>query len=163
MARSVRLVQGVAALALVGCGPSLMPSRVPYEPLRAKLLAAGGDPSRVLRPARAADLDALTDGKRYKFVVRADGTLAIAPLPADAQANEYVHPVLAEGGAVRTAGGITVTRAGGAVAVVIDQDSKAYCPPLASLVEAERALARIGVPPSQVRREDRPPACAAMR
>jgi hypothetical protein len=86
--------------------------------------------------------------------------LAVAPLPADAQGNEYVHPILAGGGPVRTAGGIRVERAHGAVErVVVDQDSKAYCPTSDSLGAAVQALSAAGVPEAIIRREDRPPAC----
>jgi len=155
----------VIALATLSCsrGPSPAPvfeSRVRLAPLLAKLRASGGDPGKVLHPAGAADLAALEAGKRYKFVVRQDGRLAVAPLPADATPNEYVHPVLAEGAPVRTAGGIRVDRDGGALReVTVDQDSKAYCPTAASLDAALAELARLGVPAGRLRVENRPPAC----
>ena len=49
-------------------------------------------------------------GKRYKFVGRADNSLAIAQLPASASSNEYVHPILGEGGPVQTAGTVRIDR-----------------------------------------------------
>jgi hypothetical protein len=133
---------------------------VPVEPLLAKLKAAGGDPRLILRPRTATELARLESGKRYRFVARRDGSLAIAPLPVDAPGNEYVHPVLAEGGPVLTAGGIRVDGAGADVRkVTVDQDSKSYCPTGESLGTALRELARIGVPPDRLRVENRPPEC----
>jgi hypothetical protein len=141
--------------------PVELVSRVPYEPLVAKLKASGS-PERIVHVQRAADLDALTSGRRYKFVVDRRGQLAVAPLPADAPANEYVHPILAGGAPVLTAGGIRVDRANGKVErIVVDQDSKAYCPPLDSLAEAIRALVAAGAPAALIQREDRPPQCVA--
>ena len=161
--RMARVV--IAALTLVAAtalaAPALFTSKVPYEPLVAKLTASGGDPARIVRVRAASDLTRLENGKRYKFVLAEAGTLAIAPLPADAPKNEYTHPILAGGGAVRTAGGITVEHAGGKIAkVTIDEDSKAYCPTLQSLDEAARALATLGVAAQLIVRQDRPPACA---
>jgi hypothetical protein len=141
--------------------PFLFESRVELAPLTAKLRDAGGDPARILRPARLEDLAPLATGKRYKFVVSATGRLAIAPLAADAPSNPYVHPVLAGGEAVRTAGGIRVDRKGDALArVTLDQDSKAYCPSADSLHEASRALVALGVPADSVRVENREPECS---
>lgn len=141
-------------------GP-LFDSRVPLEPLLAKLKASGGDASKVLRPVAGSDLDGLQAGKRYKFVVRQDGRLAIAPLPADAASNEYVHPVLGQGGAVRTAGGVRLERDGQVIrTVTVDQDSKAYCPTAESLSAALDELGRLGIPAEKLRVENRPPACA---
>jgi hypothetical protein len=140
----------------------LFASRVPYEPLVAKLKASGGSVERVLHPKTAADLGALQSGKRYKFVVDAQGKLAVAPLPADAPANEYVHPILAGGAAARTAGGLRIDRGPARIErVIIDQDSKAYCPTFDSLSDAARALTDAGVPAAAIKREDHPPQCAA--
>ena len=157
-------IAGVVLVLAAGCGPPrpipLFDSRVPYEPLRAKLAASGGDATRILRPRRAADLAPLQSGKRYKFVVPADGSLAIAPLPVDAPSNEYVHPVLGEGGPVRTAGNIRVDREGDTIArLVVDQESKAYCPTADSLAAAFEALSRLGIAGDRLRVENRPPAC----
>ena len=142
----------LALLLASGCSappvPPLFDSRVPLEPLLAKLKESGGDPGRILRPRATADLGRLESGRRYKFVVARDGQLAIAPLPADDPSNEYVHPVLAGGAPVRTAGGIRVERDGSAIRkVAVDQDSNAYCPTAASpsgrrAVSASTATAR---------------------
>ena len=152
----------VLGAALAAAAPPVFSSRVAYSPLVAKLAASGGDAARIVRARTTQDLLRLDSGRRYKFVVDATGTLAIAPLPADASNNEYVHPILAGGAAVRTAGGIVVTHAAGKIAkVVVDQDSKSYCPSLASLDEAAQALAKLGVAATLIERQDRAPACAA--
>ncbi len=144
--------------------PVSFKSRVDYPPLVQKLAAGGGSLSRVLHPKVAADMDVLESSRRYKFVVDARGQLAVAPLPADAAANEYVHPILAGGAPVATAGGIRVERADGKiVAVVVDQDSKAYCPDFASLSAAEAALRRLGIASRLIRREDHAPTCAVAK
>jgi hypothetical protein len=155
----------VTLCALSGCAVepaprSLFESRVSVAPLLVKLAASGGDPSKILTPRTAADLEPLEAGKRYKFVVRPDGTLAVAPMPVDAKSNEYVHPVLGRGEAVLTAGNVRVDREGGRLTrVTVDQDSKAYCPTGDSLEAALLALARLGVPRDRLRVENRPPAC----
>ena len=107
---SLAAVVLTAAMALAS--PSLFSSRVAYEPLVAKLEASGGDASRIVHARTTQDLLRLQSGKRYKIVVDATGGLAIAPLPADAPNNEYVHPILAAGGPVRTAGGRTASALG---------------------------------------------------
>jgi hypothetical protein len=136
-------------------------SVVPYEPLVAKLKASGGDMARLLHVRSPQELLRLESGKRYKFALDRGGIFTIAPLPADAPNNEYVHPILAAGGPVRTAGGITVEQAGGKLGkVTIDQDSKAYCPTLQSLDEARRALEAVGVAGGRIAEQDRPPQCA---
>ncbi len=160
-----RCVPSLLLVALAACrGEStvapLFDCRVAAEPLLAKLKAAGGDPGRILRPRSADDLLKLESGKRYRFVSRPDGRLAIAPLPVDAPGNEYVHPVLGEGGPVLTAGGIRVEHAGGKLAKVwVDQDSKSYCPTGASLDAALRELGRLGIPADRLRVENRPADC----
>jgi hypothetical protein len=158
------LVLAIAATA----GPALakpveFTSRVAFEPLVAKLKAAGGSPERIIRVQRVADLDRLESGRRYKFALDAHRQLAVAPLPADANGNEYHHPILAGGGPVLTAGGIRVDRAGAGKLehVVVDQDSKAYCPTRESLTEVVRALTELGVPASVISTADRSPQCAA--
>jgi hypothetical protein len=153
-----------AALAGAACARQapipLFESRVSTPPLLQKLQASGGDPSRILHPRRAADLAALETAKRYKFVVVADGGLAVAPIPADALGNEYVHAVLAGGGPVRTAGGIRVDHDGPTLRrITVDQDSRAYCPSAASLSAALAALQRLGAPARILRAENRPPLC----
>lgn len=147
-----------AATALAA--PSLFQSAVPYDPLVAKLKASGGDAARIIHVRSTQDLLRLQSGKRYKFALDGGGSFSIAPIPADAPNNEYVHPILAAGGPVRTAGGITVEHAGGKISkVTIDQDSKAYCPTLPSLDEAKHALEALGVASGLIVRQDRPPQC----
>src|SRR5207249_3957432 len=66
-------------------GPVLLfDSRSPIQGLRERLSSSGGDLSRVISVKSSSDLAALKTGARYKFVVRADGQLMVAPLPADA-------------------------------------------------------------------------------
>ena len=149
-------------LGVAGCGPTLYTSRVPAAPLLAKLTASGGDPSRILHPRSAADLAPLDAGHRYRFVVLGDGTLAVAPLPQDAQGNEYVHPVLAAGAPVLTAGFLHLERTGDELrAISVDQDSKSFCPPFASLAAARAALAALGVASDKIQLENHPPECIA--
>lgn len=161
--RALAAVGLLVVLSACAEGPPPRPlfeSRVPVAPLLAKLQASGGDPARILAPRSVADLDRLEPGERYKFVVRADGVLAVAPLPLSAANNEYVHPVLGRGEAVLTAGNIRVEREGGTLSrVTVDQDSKAYCPTGNSLAAALTALVRLGVPANRLRVENRPPAC----
>jgi hypothetical protein len=141
---------------------ALFQSRVPYAPLLEKLQKAGESPDRILHPGSTSALEAVAGGQRYKFVVLPDGSLAVAPLPADAEHNEYVHPILAGGGPVRTAGGIRVEFSDKRLLrVTVDQDSQAYCPTRASLTAAVQALGRIGVPRERVVIDDRPPRCAS--
>jgi hypothetical protein len=150
------------AAATAFASPSRFTSKVPYDPLVAKLKAAGGDPARIVHVHSPRDLLRLESGKRYKFVVDDAGGIAIAPLPADAPNNEYVHPILASGGSVRTAGGITVEHSADTITrVVLDQDSKAYCPTVQSLDEATQVLEKLGVANQAITKQDRPPACAA--
>jgi hypothetical protein len=155
----------LAAVAMSTCsaqGPPtpLFESRVAVEPLLAKLTASGGDPKKILHLRAAAEVAGLEAGKRYRFVVLDNGRLAVAPIAADSPGNQYVHPVLGEGKAVRTAGGIRVEREGSALKrVTVDQDSQAYCPTADSLAAALAELVRIGVPRDRLRVENRPPAC----
>ncbi len=136
-------------------------SRVPYEPLVAKLTASGGDRGRIVQVKASADLMRQVSGKRYKFVVDEKGTLAIAPLPWEAPNNEYVHPILAGGAPVLTAGGIVIEHSGGKpTKVIVDQESKSYCPTLQSLDEAVRVLEKLGVPSRIIERNDHPALCA---
>jgi hypothetical protein len=150
----VRLLLALALVAAAGCGPRIFVSRVDVQPLEQKLAAAGGDRSRIVRPTHARDLDVLLPGKPYRYIVDVGGRLAVAPLPNEALHNEYVHPVLGDGQPVRTAG-MMRREAGGRI--VIDQNSKSYCPTKPSLQAAVRALHAIGV--ADVVVEDHPPAC----
>jgi hypothetical protein len=134
--------------------------RVDVTPLREALRASGGDPSRIVRPADAASLGALESGRRYKFVLTGAGALAVAPMPADAPHNEYVHPILGDGAAVRSAGGITVTHDHGRVTrVVLDAESRSYCTATESLRPVVRALRAMGVEAGAIVIEGRPLAC----
>jgi hypothetical protein len=161
MLRTTALLALVIALPRARADEPTFASRVPYAPLVQKLADAGGTPAQILRPTRAADLDSLAPGKRYKFVVDRAGRLAIAPLPADAPRNEFVHPILGGGEPVRTAGGLRVERTGAHVTrVIVDEDSQSYCPSFASLAAAAAALLRLGVPATAIAREDRAPRCA---
>lgn len=144
----------ILAAAAAGCGPRIFACRVDVQPLEQKLAAAGGDRARILRPTHARDLDVLLPGKAYRYVVDVGGRLAVAPLPNEAMHNEYVHPILGDGQPVRTAGMMRREPGG---RIVIDQDSKSYCPTKKSLQAAVRALHAIGV--AEVAVEDHPPAC----
>jgi len=74
--------------------------------------------------------------------------------------NEYVHPILADGSPVRTAGGIVVRHDGVTVSgAVLDRDSRAYCPTEASLAAAVDALVALGVPRAGITTTPRDPAC----
>jgi hypothetical protein len=143
--------------------PLQFDSRTPLAPLEEKLRDTGGSPDRIVHPRALADLAPLESGVRYKFVVRTDDTLAIAPEPASTPGGAYAHPVLAGGAAVLTAGGITITRNGASIAkVVVDQDSQAYCPSADSLRAAVAALVTLGVESEVVRIDNRPSACVPM-
>lgn len=135
--------------------------RVDVAPLRAALRAAGGDPARILRPTTAAGLLALTSGHRHKFVLNGHGMFVLAPLPADAAHNEYVHPILGDGAPVRGAGGMTVVHVDGRVTrVVLDAESFSYCTATESLRPSVRALQAMGIPAEAIVVEARPLACA---
>lgn len=148
----------LALLALAGCAssPTLFANRKPIAPLRERLAASGGDPSRIVTLRAATDLATLIPNERYKFALTAEGAFRVAPLPASAANNEYVHPILADGAPVRTAGMITVAPDG---AVTLDRDSRAYCPTEASLAQAVDALVAMGVPRARVRTAPVEPRC----
>ena len=144
---------------------ALLSSRVPYPPLLEKLKAAGGDPVKVVVIHGIEDLAALKPTRRYKYVVRRDGFMVVAPRPLDEPNNEYVHPILARGEPVRTAGVVHVEHRGAQAddeLVFIDQDSKAYCPTFDSLQEVRLALSRVNIARDHVRLEDHPPTCAPL-
>jgi hypothetical protein len=152
------------ALALIALIPTLARAaplyscRVAYAPLEQKLAAAHQSRADILHPASAHELARLQSDKRYKFILDAHGALAIAPLPADAPGNEFVHPILAGGAEVQSAGGITVAHSGDNLTrVTLDQDSKAYCPDFASLETVAAALVKLGVPRAAIARQDRAP------
>jgi hypothetical protein len=93
----------------------------------------------------AADLKGLEPGRRYDFVVRQDGTLAVAQRP-------WVEDL-----AVRTAGTLSIERE--PLTVHVDQDSDMYCPTFGSLSAAVVALERLGVPGQAIALEDHDPHC----
>jgi len=139
----------------------LFDSRVPFDPELERLKKAGDDPSKVLKPTSAADLGKLLEpGKRYDHVVMPNGTLVIAPKSVDAPGNFWTHPILAGGGAVKTAGHIRVDKSGDALAkVTIDAESDTYCPLPESLRAALTALATLKVPNDVIRVESRSVDC----
>lgn len=156
----MRLAPLVTVLVACASSPTLFANRKPIAPLRARLAAAGGDPARVITLRGASDLAALDSGERYKFALTAAGALRIAPLPARAPNNEYVHPILADGAPVRTAGMITVTREGESLtAITLDRDSRAYCPTEESLAHALDALVALGLPRARLRTTPVTPQC----
>lgn len=163
VSHGLRRLTGLLALVLAPAAfaeESLLPCRVALPPLLVKLKRTGGDPARVVRVQRVADLLALRSGARYKFSQASDRALRVAPAPADEPNNEYSHPVLAQGAPVFTAGGITVVHDGRTLRrVTVDQDSKSYCPTLASLATALAELARLGLGRERMATRDRPPAC----
>jgi hypothetical protein len=157
----------VACMLAVGCGsPSrpvlLFDARVPTAALQQRFAADHGSMDQVRLPRRGSDFLQFVSGKRYAFVVRQKGVLAIAPLPVDATPNPYAHEILALGEAVVTAGGITVVHTPDTVSkIVIDADSAAYCPTPDSVREAVPILAQAGIPSDRIRVDNRPRACAA--
>lgn len=171
MNRALRLALAAAATLAASCArPAPAPSasdddprfacRVDVAPLRAALVAAGGDPSRVVHPSALGGLVVCESGRRYKFVLDGRRRFAVAPMPADAPHNEYVHPVLGDGAPVRSAGGIRVYHREGRVErVVLDGESRAYCTTTESLRPAVRALVAMGLAPEAITVEGRPLAC----
>jgi hypothetical protein len=136
----------LAALLAVGCSHAtpLFTSAAPYPPLEQRLRESGGDPARAVRVTALAQLYKLEPDRRYKYVVTQEGALVVAPVPAEPP-NEYVHPVLARGQPVRTAGYLRVLHGPTGLVVSIDGDSKAYCPTQASVQAAQNALVDVGV------------------
>lgn len=164
------MVRPLLLLLVAGCAPAVEPpaplfeSRSPYPPMLERLRAAGGDPARILRPARGEALLALESGKPHKYVVRRDGSLAIAPLPVSAPGNEYHHAILAAGEPVRAAGWVVVVHAASRIErVTVDQHSTSYCPTPDSTRAALEALGRLRVDPAALRVANRPPDCIGER
>ena len=167
----LRRGHGARALGLLACAllagcraqaPSvlLFDCRVPVADAQQRLAAEHGSMDLIRTPRQRADFLQFTSGKRYAFVVRRDGVLAVSPLPADAGRNPYSPAVLASGDPVVTAGGITIVHANDEVLkLVIDSDSAAYCPTSDSVREALPILARAGIPGDRIRYENRPRTC----
>ncbi|HEX3704461.1 MAG TPA: hypothetical protein VHU82_14095 [Vicinamibacterales bacterium] len=165
--RSTATLGLFAYLLAVGCGsPSrpvlLFDTRVQTAALRQRFAADHGSMDQVKLPRRSSDFLQFVSGKRYAFVVRRNGVLAVAPLPTDASHNPYAHEILALGEAVVTAGGITVVHTRDTVSkIVIDADSATYCPTPDSVREAVPILAQAGIPSDRIRVDNRPRTCAA--
>ncbi|MFO0625836.1 MAG: hypothetical protein U0325_09495 [Polyangiales bacterium] len=149
-------------IALLACsrGPERFTNRKDLAPLRERLRATGGDPTRVIRVRALQDLAALQVGERYRFAIPEDGQLRVAPLPASAANNEYVHPLLVDGAPVRTAGYIVVKHLDRMVTgAMIDRDSRAYCPSAQSVQVAIDALRALGLDRSRISVDPVPPQC----
>ena len=116
MTRSLASPSPIALLllaALAGCendkpreDPAyLFESRVALDPLLEALKKAGDDPRTVLRPASPTDLGKLLEpGKRYDYGVMPNNAVVIAPKSVETAGNFWSHPILANGGAVKSAG-----------------------------------------------------------
>lgn len=144
--------------------PPLFENRSDLAPLRARLTATGGDPSRVLRVRAVTDLLQLEPGRRYRFALLGDGALRVAPLHADVPNNEYVHAILADGAPVRSAGWIIVKHDGRAVTgAMVDRNSRSYCPSAQSVTATIEALRALGIPRPRITVDPEPPSCVTPR
>ncbi|MBI2395251.1 MAG: hypothetical protein HYV09_37125 [Deltaproteobacteria bacterium] len=139
----------------------LFDSRVPLDPELERLKKVGDDPSRALHPASAVDLARLLEpGKRYEFVVMPNGAMNVAPKSVEAAANFWTHPILANGGAVKSAGHLRIERSGDALAkVTIDAESTTYCPLPESVRASIAALVAMNVKSDVIRVEGRTADC----
>lgn len=159
----------LATAALAACDrdtppeqPSLLfDSRVPLDPELERLKKVGDDPSRALHPASAADLAKLLEpGKRYEFVVMPNGAMNVAPKSVEAAANFWTHPILANGGAVKSAGHVRIEKSGDALAkVTVDAESTTYCPLPESVRATIAALVAMNVKGDVIRVEGRTADC----
>lgn len=153
-------------LALLACSrsPERFNNRKDIVPLRERLRASGGDLARVIDVRSLGDLGRLQVGERYRYAIPEDGRFRVAPLPASASNNEYVHPVLVDGAPVRTAGYLIVKRQGGEVSgVMVDRDSLAYCPTQSSLQAAIDALIALRLDRTRISVDPAPPHCEPTR
>ena len=87
-------------------------SRVAYAPLVEALHAAGQRESDIITVTQASQLTALTPDRRYKFCLTAQGAFRLSPRAADTRPNEFVHPILADGAPVLTAGALSISGSG---------------------------------------------------
>jgi hypothetical protein len=161
-----RVATLLLSLSLLACsrGPERFTNRKDLAPLRERLRAAGGDVSRVIHVRALQDLTALQVGERYRFAIPEDGHLRVAPLPASAANNEYVHPVLVDGAPVRTAGYIIVKHLDRTVTgAMVDRDSRAYCPSAQSVQVAIEALRSLGLSRDRIAVDPVPPQCEPPR
>lgn len=152
-------------LALCACSRSeRFNNRKPIGPLRERLRASGGDPARVHHVRALSDLARLEFGEKYRYAIPEDGRLRVAPIPARMPNNEYVHPTLVDGAPVRTAGYIIVKHREGVVSgVMVDRDSRAYCPSQGSLQAAISALRSLGLARDRISVDPVPPNCEPAR
>ena len=138
----------------------LFDCRVPFDAAVQRLAAEHGSMDLVKLPRRRADFLQFASGRRYAFVVRRDGVLAVAPVPADTARNPYSHALLARGEPVVTAGGISVVHAADdVVKLVVDTDSAAFCPTPDSVRDVVPIFVRAGIPADRIRYDNRPRAC----
>ncbi len=161
-----RVATLLLGLSLLACsrGPERFTNRKDMAPLRERLRATGGDVARVIQVRALQDLTALQVGERYRFAIPEDGRLRVAPLPASAANNEYVHPVLVDGAPVRTAGYIIVKHLDRAVTgAMVDRDSRAYCPSQRSVQAAIDALRSLGLARDRIAVDPVPPQCEPPR
>lgn len=162
----LRLLPPLLMLSAFACsrGPERFTNRKEMAPLRERLRASGGDVGRVIHVRALQDLMALQVGERYRFAIPEDGHLRVAPMPASAANNEYVHPVLVDGAPVRTAGYIIVKHLERTVTgAMIDRDSRAYCPSQRSLEVAIEALRSLGLARDRISVDPVPPQCDPAR
>lgn len=142
--------------------PRLFTSRVAYAPLVEALHAAGQRESDIITVTQASQLTALTPDRRYKFCLTAQGAFRLSPLAADTRPNEFVHPILADGAPVLTAGALSISMQNGVLtSVTLDPESRAYCTDLGSLSAAAAALRQRGVAPEALHTAPRAYDCYA--
>jgi|JI10StandDraft_1071094.scaffolds.fasta_scaffold706064_2 hypothetical protein len=162
----LRLLPPLLMLSAFACsrGPERFTNRKDMAPLRERLRASGGDVARVIHVRALQDLTALQVGERYRFAIPEDGRLRVAPLPASATNNEYVHPVLVDGAPVRTAGYLIVKHLDRTVTgAMVDRDSRAYCPSQRSVQVAIDALRTLGLARDRIAVDPVPPQCEPPR
>jgi hypothetical protein len=144
----------LVAVFFMACGGASTPSaasvddelctcRVPVEPFLEELDRTGQSLEHIVDVEALEDLEFLIEGESYRYVVLPDGRIRVAPIPASAENNAYVHPVLGDGQPVRGAG--FLRREEGGALWSVDRNSQAYCPPRGSEQWAVEALLRIGV------------------
>jgi hypothetical protein len=159
---ALRVATLLLSLSLLACsrGTERFTNRKEMAPLRERLRASGGDVARVIRVRTLQDLSVLRVGERYRFAIPEDGQLRVAPLPASAANNEYVHPLLVDGAPVRTAGYLSVKHSDRTVTgAMVDRDSRSYCPSQQSVQAAIDALRTLGLARDRIAVDPVPPHC----
>src|SRR5262249_32109643 len=97
---------------------------------------------------------------RYPFALLPSGALMIADAAPEGDFGDQAQVLLADGGPVRSAGGLRVERTNEALLrVTLDADSFAYCPTPDSLHTVLAALAQKGVSSNLLRVDYRPRPC----